>query len=322
MKKIILLFCFVLGVASLRGQVNLVPNPSFEIHTCPNSIGEINHLANWKVYSNTPDLFSSCAIGTIVSVPNNFIGYQQAHSGNSYIGLWCYFTNTFYREIVGVQLITPLSIGQKYFVKFDANFTISYNGTSSDAAINKLGLKFSNTDYSINQNPPINNTADLISNGFITDTLNWTTVFGSFVADSAYNYLMLGNFFDDLHTPKIVYTGGTPDSNSYYYLDDICVSTDSLFAYNYTVTGIENKTLQDNIRIYPNPTKEIVYIQAPLGKGSIEIKLFNSLGQQLSAITILAEEPVPIDLSEYSDGLLFIEISINNNKYHYKLIKK
>ena len=43
----------------------------------------------------------------------------------------------------------------------------------------------------ITNNPPV------YSNTVSMDTLNWTRVFGSFVADSAYTHILLGNFFAD-----------------------------------------------------------------------------------------------------------------------------
>jgi hypothetical protein len=58
----------------------------------------------------------------------------------------------------------------------------------------------------------------------ITDTANWTLVSGSFVADSAYRYIVLGNFFDDAHTDTVHFIPG-PSAAAYYLYDAICVSS-------------------------------------------------------------------------------------------------
>ena len=62
MKNLLLIFCTVLGVASVKGQ-NLVPNPSFELYdTCPNAQDQIEYATGWHKYSEwltTPDYFNA-----------------------------------------------------------------------------------------------------------------------------------------------------------------------------------------------------------------------------------------------------------------------
>ena len=118
---------------------------------------------------------------------------------------------------------------------------------------NKIGLRFSTIRYdSICCPPPLNNWAHLYTDSIISDTLNWTKISGSTIADSAYKYLGIGNFFDDNHTDTLIW-GGAPfgSSGAYYYIDDVCVSTDSL--YNESWTGIANLKGKGNLKIFPNP---------------------------------------------------------------------
>ncbi len=149
MKNLFILLCLALCAVGGYAQVNLVPNPSFEVHdSCPDDIGEINYLNNWKIYRESPDFFSPCSTVWYASIPNNYEGYQQPHSGNSYIGLCVYETNFLTREIAGIQLISPLNIGQKYYLKFSANLALEYSSINMNSSTNKLGLKFTNIDYS------------------------------------------------------------------------------------------------------------------------------------------------------------------------------
>ncbi len=316
MKNLFILLCLALCAVGGYAQVNLVPNPSFEAHdSCPDDIGEINYLNNWKIYRESPDFFSPCSTVWYASIPNNYEGYQQPHSGNSYIGLCVYETNFLTREIAGIQLISPLNIGQKYYLKFSANLALEYSSINMNSSTNKLGLKFTNIDYSISQNPPINNTSDLISNGFITDTLNWTTVFGSFVADSAYSYLMIGNFYDNLHTPIIRY-GGSPDSNSYYFLDDICVSTDSAYAYDYVWTGITEQNTPETITIYPNPARDWITIR---GDDIEWLMLYDVLGRTVTTATNL-QGPYQMNVASLPRGLYFLSAKTKTQTIYKKIV--
>ena len=76
---------------------NLVPNSSFEIFSnCPQGTGKIYLSTNWfqprKInnasvsQSSSSEYFNSCTSSLAVSVPNNMFGYQNAKTGNAYIG--------------------------------------------------------------------------------------------------------------------------------------------------------------------------------------------------------------------------------------------
>jgi hypothetical protein len=54
----------------------------------------------------------------------------------------------------------------------------------------------------------------------VTDTADWTLIEGDFTADSAYAYIVLGNFFDDAHTTGVSITGATPYV-VYYLIDGV-----------------------------------------------------------------------------------------------------
>ena len=70
-------------------------------------------------------------------------------------------------------------------------------------ASNKLGAKFSTVSYSYSNPIQINNFAHVYSDSVIKDTTSWTLIKGEFTADSAYQYISIGNFFDDINTDTI-----------------------------------------------------------------------------------------------------------------------
>lgn len=56
----------------------------------------------------------------------------------------------------------------------------------------------------------------------ITDRVNWVTVVDTFVADSAYTNLIVGNFQNDANTDTLRLSG-TAGPVAYYYIDSVSV---------------------------------------------------------------------------------------------------
>jgi hypothetical protein len=186
---------------------NLVPNFSFEQKSsCPAFGDEVHLSTGWSKYCASmfsPDYYNSCAPSSTVGVPQSSSIYQQDHRNcSAYIGLvtWSSAFATD-RETVGIQLSQPLTIGQKYFLSF---YTVMAG--SEDASFyyespsNNIGMKLSTVSYSISNPVPIDNISHLRSVSVISDTANWVRISGSIIADSAYNYLILGNFYNDANT--------------------------------------------------------------------------------------------------------------------------
>ncbi len=297
--KISLLLLSFCNSSFLYSQ-NLVPNPSFEIYSsCPNNSGEVNNATGWNSYLNSPDYFNSCAsVSSSVSIPENILGYQFPANGNAYCGFITYDVNGLDREILGIQLSAPLIISQKYYISLkinraDSNYFVGY-------ATNKIGVKLFTTHP---DTILINNSAQFYTNTVITDTAHWLTIFGSFIADSSYQYMMLGNFFDDSHTTVINDLIGQV---AYYFADDICLSTDS--AYSYTYLGINDHEIENTVKIFPNPANESFFIQGdPIKEGGI----YNVFGQLIENIEMINTKELTIDCSSWASGMYFLQTGRN-----------
>lgn len=226
---------------------NLVLNNEFEDTTfCPTGLDQLNASTGWRSYSGTADYFHTCAFSMFSRVPSNFFGYQQPSSGKAYASFYAYYTSyPNYREVVGSTLGSPLVPGTRYHVSFKVALANSHDYSR---VCNNLGMRFTNWDYWVSYPVPINNWAHMYSTAMISDTLNWTTIAGSFVADSAYTRVMVGNFFDDANTTHV---GDATQYGAYYFLDDICVSTDSVFCYTYL--GAPSLAVQPFVQVAPNP---------------------------------------------------------------------
>ncbi len=324
MLKILKIFFLLVFPFMGYTQINLVPNGSFENYSqCPTGTDQTDYAIGWTRLKQTPDYFNSCSTSTCncnypgqlcASVPMNCGGFQYASSGSAYSGLATYVSFIpNYRETIGTQLSNTLSIGQKYFVKFKIAFTW---GANSNTATDKIGIRFTTVQHnSVTALPPINNFAHVYSTNAVTDTTNWTLVLKSFTADSVYKYIEVGNFYDDANTTKsIQWASGS--NESYYYFDDLCVSTDSLFTLNFTTGLSENNIINNYLKANPNYNNKIIFNKI-LNKASISF--INYFGQEVRSYFIESSDYLEIDLS---DGIYFVKIKEGNLETIEKLIIK
>jgi hypothetical protein len=293
---------------------NLVPNPSFEdTVNCPTLFGQMNTALAWSDYRLSPDNFNSCNSST-VSVPFNIYDFQYAHTGNAYAGFSALynvqFTNVS-RECLGAQLLQSLTIGQKYFASFYVS-RIHNDLLGIGAACNKLGIRFSTIPYSLTDPVPIDDISQVFSDSIITDTLDWVKISGSFIADSSYQYVIIGNFFSHHSVSYIQFD--TLDLVAYYFVDDIVVSTDSLLT-----IGINEKSQQVSSILYPNPfTNEI---KVTLGTNEIsEITLYD-----VTSRIIMQQKftnSISLVTQQLAKGIYLYEIQNKNGCKKGKIVKE
>jgi len=309
---------FLLTYGSLSAQ-NLVPNPGFDINNgCPNQINQVNKAVGWDGWGGTPDYFHSCSniSNPIFGTPFNNRGFQVPHSGDAYIGIFSFtaFT-TNGREFVGCQLDAPLVTGQLYYISLWVNHADTIVVSHST---DKIGIRFSTVAHSlVNPDTALNN-AHVFSTVVITDTANWVQVTGSFIADSAYTHVGIGNYFSDANT--VVVPGASNSNYAYYLIDDVCVSSDP------SVCGIETGLNPDGESypgVYPNPAAEFVVVQSQKGfDGTLDI--INLSGQIVvtQKISISANENKSVDIKEIVPGIYFLIFKDENGTNASKLIKK
>jgi gliding motility-associated-like protein len=217
-----LILCILLIGISQSGAQNLVPNYSFEIDSaCPTNYGQVTYSKGWKKSwnnnqpPNQTEYCNSCNNG-LFGVPNNTWGSQVASTGSAYMAqaTMAPYLMTDYRENIYIQLTSPLVIGTTYNVSVMVSHT-----DNSQFASNNYGAKFSTvTSF------PVDNHCQMHSSVVITDNINWVPVSGSFVADSAYSYICVGNFYDDAHTTNITSCPGCSFHQCGYFVDDVVVT--------------------------------------------------------------------------------------------------
>ena len=234
-RSLVGLFIFLAGNALAQ---NLVPNPSFELYKKNPCLGKFrtvgeplsDYIDDWYMPTpGTTDLYDSDSIvrGTDCEI---YSYYQKAHTGYYLIGIFtCFYVapdyyDPDYREYLQVKLTKPLTPGQVYQASMFASLA-SYSGHRT----NNLGLLISLNPITKTLAPtpplcpPILQTPQVVDTAVLADT-NWHQIKGHFVADKPYQYLTVGNFFDDKHTiiqptGKNSYLG----PGAYYYVDDVAV---------------------------------------------------------------------------------------------------
>lgn len=273
----------------VRGQ-NLVPNPSFEVYdTCPTYQNQVHYATGWfNPWASSSDYFNACASDSLYpspyfSTPFNEFGFQWPADGEAYVGISTGngLLNTPYREAVAVQLLDPLQPGALVYMAFKASpggFG-SWEVNSAHWTGKGVGLKFFVTvpmDLNTYLYP---NSAAVHLDQALTDTANWTTVSGTYVPDSAYQYVVVANFFaDSLSQPQVM----DPDGDfpkSYAFIDQVCVSYSPDYCDQWL--GLSSSMEQPDLKISPNPFTEHLTLDGPVHPQVLELSMTDVLGRRV-----------------------------------------
>ncbi|MEO8761334.1 MAG: T9SS type A sorting domain-containing protein [Bacteroidia bacterium] len=107
-----------------------------------------------------------------------------------------------------------------------------------------------------------------------------------------------------------------PTQTTTYYVTKICpnnnVFYDTVTVYIQTTASIKTFMDDKEIRVYPNPAKDKIYVE---GKNILEIKLSDLLGSK-----IISTKEQGIDVSGLNDGVYFITINADKNTSIQKII--
>jgi hypothetical protein len=222
---------FFIPFLSLSQSIgNYVNNGSFEdLYACqlPNYLTKAKYWRSIDSTTSSPGIFSTCS--GLANAPINSYTYQWPKTGDTYglCGFFCPTCSTkriYFRN----RLKQNLQSGKTYCVKFYVN--ISNNST---CGIDGFGAYFG--DNSIDTitktsipltylNPQIKNP----DNNIIADTLNWTLITGTFVANGHEKHLIIGNFKSDVATNTLLINpSNLPTVGTDVGIDDVsCIELD------------------------------------------------------------------------------------------------
>jgi hypothetical protein len=294
---------------------NLVPNPGFEEYsTCQADEFGVNGPLNWFRTNGTPDYLQGCLpYGDFQSLPMNFFTYQEPFEGSSCAGMATYYQNgaTEYREWIMVPLTAPLVVGQTYYGSFRAN--AAFGGTEINPQIwlanDKVGMRFTTMPMpQWNVGDPLlmpPNHAHVMYPQILSDTVGWTLVSGSFVADSAYQYVMIGQFFSNAVTDTLHFS---PQGVPWYWLpraytlvDAVCVSP--------TPDGCDLGQSAGEVQptgpvLFPNPARDQVVVAQ---RGGTEAQVIDAMGRLLWQGRIRSDRWV-LDVGSWARGAYMLRM--------------
>jgi len=214
------IFLSLLLPCAVKGQFNILPNPGFEdTASCPTNYGQVTSACkDWRSFtSSSPDYLHSCNSGNL-SVPNNYAGQQTALSGNAYCGIMTHYTPVAHYEYITAHIpaLQPGGMYQMSLAVSRGSFALATNNIG--IFFYDTGMAFHNTTGLLTDTPQIH----FYSLGTLTDTANWILLSKTFVADSAYDNIVIGPYNDPSNTYDID-TIGTGQLYAYYYIDDVAL---------------------------------------------------------------------------------------------------
>ena len=318
MKRVVFTLSLFMVFVFPKAQ-NLVPNGSFEdTLKCTNGYGNfLGYVTSWGGGGGGLSYFTSqCAIGQQFEVPQNELGYQYAHSGVSYAGIYTYIdslyspSNANGRAYLQTALTTSLKASVKYYVTFFVSLADSFKYACNDieAYLSDSALKYPPPGYS---KPYIQPQIENDTSNHLTDKVNWMKVSGSFIAVGGEKYIIIGNFKDDAHSDTVFVNSSAHKENiwtaAYYFIDDVIVSADSNYADSlFTATQTINKP-KEIVQIFPNPTTGIFNIQLLGVSGKSSVEVYNMLGKEVESEKLKVES-TEIDLSNQPAGIYLYRI--------------
>lgn len=315
MSKPVLYILFLICCFGASGQINLVPNGSFEDYTeCPQG-NDLNNgqferaIGWWRPTMSTPDYFNGCNNG-IVSIPNNFWGHQNAYHGNAYVGIVPIEWNTNMEYVGNEYFRTELLQALKPCVEYKFTMYVSLAEYSTHG-IGKLGAWFSqDNDYtpiwgSLEKIPQV-----VYSGAPIIDTVNWVKVEGSFIANGFEKYLTIGYFNNTVAMDTTFIQDWGFGSAPYYYIDSISLYETIAVSSDICDAG---QIIFPNV-ITPNDDGSNDKLDASMYFGFIkEILILNRWG---NTICVLTKDSPIWDGENCTDGVYyyFFEFDTGNQK--------
>lgn len=321
MRSASLPFLLLVSAQHLRAQ-NLVPNWSFEeISSCPHEQGDIEKAIGWFAFRGefSCDLYHVCGHPDSCGVPVNMIGEQLPASGQAYAGIHTFSADDgwpwYYREWIGAQLTTPLVVGATYYASLKINLTLGW-GTGVPLtercrfANDHTGLLFTTSQWLQVDFDPVPGFAQVFGTEVVEDTVGWTVISGSFVADSAYQYVVVGNFFSDEETSWSLMDPNGTGYMAYYYIDDVCVSSDP--QYCAIASGLAIRPRQA-FRVWSDLSSGTLHAAGLQGLGVRHISVVDALGRAVApSMAVPGSDTWSVAVSTWASGAYIVVAELDD----------
>lgn len=229
----VLTVIFFVNICFANAQ-NLVLNSSFEKqrnNRCLPLLGGFDQsIIDWSTPNcGSTDFFSTCSD---VLGSNNYNGYQKPKNGKTYAGMYV-FTPENYREYVQGKLIKTLEKNKKYKMTFYLSLadqsTVSIKNIQVLFTAKEINFKNKNTCDRVLNLSKIKDKSKLFVNSneqYFDDKENWMKYTFDFISEGYENYFTIGNFQKNNKTIRHKILNESSIEFSYYYIDDISITTE------------------------------------------------------------------------------------------------
>lgn len=212
---------------------NLIPDSSFEHNkVLPTDFSSFNSSYTWSTPSQgTTDLFCKCSLRktakySMVNVPQNPMGYQEAHSGTCYAGFFAH-SHGAYREYLQTPLTQTLEKNKTYLLTMYISLS-----DYSRAAIEQLGVCFLKDKVEYNSYNVISDlkpTYIHLENNIKKEIDEWHQISIKYKAKGTEKYMLIGSFETGqvyktkFKAPKEIksHINQKYDRDAYYFVDDV-----------------------------------------------------------------------------------------------------
>lgn len=231
---------FFFCINFMIGQ-NMIVNSTYEGKCIKNGYAEITKANGWSnANGGTVDLFdkkkAKCK-NSPNAMPHNYMGYQMAGDGQNYAGIVAYYDDGTlldsasditlvetgykkYTEYLQGELREPMIAGNIYQVSFKVSLA-----DKSGRAVSCLGALLTNQKVDQNSNTFLAQTPQFISHRIISDSVNWVTLSGAYIATGGEKFMTIGCFKDDLfEVVDVSPVNGNDSRKAYYYLSEVSVT--------------------------------------------------------------------------------------------------
>jgi len=240
-KRLIIFFISIYNIQLITAQVNLVIDPSFEIHdTCDIKMW-IEGCKYWHSLDSsnnnilspslcTPLYANTCSSDPNSSLPDNYSSGNQVsrmypRTGNGlYISLFYMnpsFNLGYNRDYLRGRLRQKLINGKQYCGRYYVSlYKVNIFATDRlGAYLDNGSLDMNNTCLPIVASSYFENT----SFNYIIDTVGWTKIEGTFTANGTEEFVTIGNFYSNANTHFVTFNSTANQPEIYYYIDDVSV---------------------------------------------------------------------------------------------------
>lgn len=301
---------------------NYVPNGSFEEFTTSCEFGTgYGYLEDWGYIncSIPPGLAHACnnPLNNGGGVPQGGLGFQYAHSGDSFIMIWTLrmnsqggFPDGNPQMYANVNLVAPLSAGQHYCLRLWINMVDS---TSYRTGALHAYLRYGIPSVCNYQDTAWDTHAAVTWDISAVDTADWTLLEGEFEASGGEVNLTIGafQFGEEIDSVFVAdHSNLLGGDLAIYYIDDV-----ELVA---CTVGVDEMVGNGTVSIYPNPASDFVTIRVPTISGMMLVEIIAQDGRVVMEQEFTGDTD-RLDVSTLSNGQYTLRVQSGQRVFVEKM---